>query len=59
MAKGSDKTRIHVDLPTHDARKFKARTAEYGVSMAEVIRPVIEEFMKTHPQKIEKLPRVD
>lgn len=53
------KKRIIIEITDHDAREFKKRCIDYDTDMSKVLRPHVEEFMRTHPPKIERLPRVD
>lgn len=49
--------KIAVDETT--ARQFKSRCADYGVTMSSVLRPAMEEFLRTRPPILPKKPQVD
>jgi hypothetical protein len=42
---------VGVKIDKSYADSFKSRCASYGISMAAVMKPAIDEFMLTHPQK--------
>jgi len=43
--------KVAILMRQEDATAFKSRCAQYNVPMSSIIRPAIDEFMKTHPLK--------
>lgn len=58
-AVNNKKKRVCIDLDEHLAREFKKRTVDYDCGMTDVIRPAIEEYMRTHPPIVDRRPNID
>ena len=43
--------KVSILMRQEDAIAFKSRCAQYNVGMSKILRPAIDEFMKTHPLK--------
>lgn len=55
----NEKRAVFVEVPDEYAREFKTRCAMYEVTMSSVLRPSIDEFMKTHPIKGQERRMID